>query len=39
MTAPISNDLRERVVSAMLSDESVRCVAPRFEIAASSVVK
>ncbi|KQV20509.1 transposase [Rhizobium sp. Root1203] len=39
MTAPISNDLRERVVAAVLSGESVRSVAVRFEIAASSVVK
>lgn len=39
MTAPISNDLRERVVSAVLSGESIRGVAPRFEVAASSVVK
>lgn len=39
MTAPISNDLRERVVAAVLNGESVRCVATRFEIAASSVVK
>ena len=39
MTAPISNDLRERVVSAVLSGESVRAVAARFEVGASSVVK
>ncbi|WP_156384878.1 IS630 family transposase [Rhizobium sp. Leaf453] len=39
MTAPISNDLRERVVAAVLSGESVRAVAARFEVAASSVVK
>ncbi|PZU89600.1 MAG: IS630 family transposase [Shinella sp.] len=39
MIAPISNDLRERVVAAVLSGESVRAVAARFEVAASSVVK
>lgn len=39
MTAPISNDLRERVVAAVLSGESVRSVAKRFEVATSSVVK
>lgn len=39
MTAPLSNDLRERVVAAVLSGESVRAVAARFEVAASSVVK
>jgi transposase len=39
MTAPISNDLRERVVAAVLSGESIRAVAGRFEVAASSVVK
>ncbi len=39
MTAPISNDLRERVVAAVSSGESVRAVAARFGVAASSVVK
>ena len=39
MTAPLSNDLRERVVSAVLSGESCRSVAPRFNVAASTVVK
>lgn len=39
MTAPISNDLRERVVAAVLNGESVRSVALRFGVAASSVVK
>lgn len=39
MTAPISNDLRERVIAAVSSGESVRVVAARFEVAASSVVK
>lgn len=39
MTRPYSNDLRERVVSAVLSGESCRAVAARFEVAVSSVVK
>ena len=39
MTAPISNDLRARVVAAVSSGESIRAVAARFEVAASSVVK
>lgn len=39
MTAPISNDLRERVVAAVLSGDSIGAVAARFELAASSVVK
>ena len=39
MTKPYSDDLRERVVSAMQSGESCRRVAARFEIAPSSVVK
>ena len=39
MTAPLSNDLRERVVAAVLSGESSRAVAARFEVAVSSVVK
>ncbi|MCD4512790.1 hypothetical protein LQT97_16300 [Brucella pseudogrignonensis] len=39
MTAPISNDLCERVVAAVLVGESVGCVARRFAIAPSSVVK
>jgi transposase len=39
MTAPLSNDLRERVVAAVLNGEAVRCVAARFEVASSSVVK
>ncbi len=39
MTRPYSNDLRERVVSAVLSGESCRSVAVRFEVAVSSVVK
>ena len=39
MTAPLSNDLRERVVSAVLNGESCRAVSARFEVAISSVVK
>jgi transposase len=39
MAGPLSNDLRERVVAAVLSGESCRSVALRFEVAVSSVVK
>lgn len=39
MTAPLSNDLRERVVAAVLAGESCRSVASRFGVAVSSVVK
>ena len=39
MTRPLSNDLRERVVLAVLSGESSRVVAARFGVAVSSVVK
>jgi transposase len=39
MTRPLSNDLRERVVSAVASGESCRSVAARFGVAVSSVVK
>jgi len=39
MTRPLSNDLRERVVSAVLAGESCRSVAARFDVAVSSVVK
>ena len=39
MTRPLSNDLRERVVAAVMSGESCRAVAERFEVAVSSVVK
>lgn len=39
MTRPYSNDLRERVVSAVHSGESCRSVALRFDVAVSSVVK
>jgi transposase len=39
MTRPLSNDLRERVVSAALAGESCRSVAVRFGVAVSSVVK
>jgi putative transposase len=39
MTRPLSNDLRERVVAAVIAGASSRAVASRFGIAASSVVK
>lgn len=39
MTRPLSNDLRERVVRAVLAGESCRAVASRFGVAVSSVVK
>jgi putative transposase len=39
MTRPLSNDLRERVVAAILAGESCRSVAARFGVAVSSVVK
>ena len=39
MTRPYSNDLRERVVAAVLQGESVRSVAARFGVAVSTVVK
>lgn len=39
MAAPISNDLRERVVRAVEAGASCRSVADRFGIAVSSAVK
>ena len=39
MTRPLSIDLRERVVGAVLAGESCRAVALRFGVAVSSVVK
>lgn len=39
MTRPLSNDLRERVIAAVLSGENCRTVAARFGVAVSSVVK
>ena len=39
MTRPYSNDLRERVVSAVEAGGSCRAVATRFGVAVSSVVK
>jgi hypothetical protein len=39
VTAPISNDLRERVVEAIQAGESCRSVAARFGVAVSSTVK
>jgi transposase len=38
MTAPLSNDLRKRVVAAVGSGDSCRTVAARFGVAVSSVV-
>jgi transposase len=39
MTAPLSNDLRERVVASIEAGESCRSVAARFGVAVSSAVK
>jgi transposase len=39
MTRPLSNDLRKRVVAAVLGGESCRSVASRFGVSVSSVVK
>jgi transposase len=39
MTQPLSNDLRERVVAAIVGGASCRAVAARFGVAVSSVVK
>src|SRR3974377_1271006 len=39
MTRPLSNDLRERVVSAVLGGASSRQAVTRFDVAVSSVVK
>jgi transposase len=39
MTRPLSMDLRERVMAAVLAGDSCRAVAARFGIAVSSVVK
>ena len=39
MVRPLSNDLRERVVAAVVSGESCRSVALRFKVSVSSVVK
>jgi len=39
MTRPYSNDLRERVVAAVMKGEATRPVAARFGVAVSSVVK
>jgi putative transposase len=39
MVRPVSNDLRERAVSAVEEGASVRSVAARFGVAVSSVVK
>jgi transposase len=39
MSRPLSNDLRERVVAAVMSGASCRAVALQFSVAVSSVVK
>ena len=39
MVKAYSNDLRERVVAAMVSGESARSVGARFSVAPSSVIK
>ena len=39
MTAPLSNDLRARVVEAILCGESCRSAARRFGVSVSSAVK
>lgn len=39
MTAPLSNDLRERVVGAIEAGETCRSAAVRFGVAVSSAVK
>jgi putative transposase len=39
MTAPLSNDLRQRVVTAIEAGEGCRSVAARFGVAVSSAVK
>jgi putative transposase len=39
MTRPYSNDLRERVVAAVVKGEATRSVAGRFGVAVSTVVK
>lgn len=39
MIRPLSNDLRERVVAAVVAGETTRVVAVRFGVAVSSVVK
>ena len=39
MTRPYSNDLRERVIAAVVGGQSCRVVAERYDIAVSSVVK
>jgi transposase len=39
MARPLSNDLRQRVMAAVLSGQSCRAAALRFGVAVSSVVK
>lgn len=39
MSRPISNDLRERAVGAVMAGETCRVVAARFEVGVASVVR
>ncbi|HFE37933.1 MAG TPA: IS630 family transposase, partial [Gammaproteobacteria bacterium] len=39
MVKPYSNDLRERVVFAVVGGETTRVVAKRFGVAVSTVIK
>jgi putative transposase len=39
MAGPLSNDLRERVVAAVLAGESCRSIASRYGVSVSSAVK
>lgn len=39
MTAPLSKDLRKRLLAAVEGGQSCRSVAKRFEVAASTVIK
>ena len=39
MAGPLSNDLRERVIAAVVAGESCRVVAARFGVSVASVVK
>ena len=39
MTAPLSQDLRRRIVRAVESDSSARAAAARFEVSASAAIK
>ncbi len=39
MTGPLSRDLRERVVAAVLAGDSCRTAASRFDVSVSSAIK